>query len=298
MLGRCERESGTHAMLAAAAAGWLDDDAEALLDLGSTSATLATVAAIDGLSAVMHLGHPAQPAHDFERTLLAASESVAVVATVAVTAEWVWVARTPEATGAVIVDEAGVRDRRHALRAMGAGMRLVPTRMPIAERVSMAGTRASLLVEASQVPDGFVELPGSEHLRQGPPVWYGLVRAQPAPVDFRRPAQVWLAFGPRDDHRGSLQQTLGLIAAAGIDLQHLRSHRSTAGPHIFFSSFSCPESGVLAALLAAFEERGVAHRVLAVLPGDRFLPGPEALEPRWRLGSAPARSTATLGAAR
>ncbi|WP_255371831.1 hypothetical protein [Cellulosimicrobium sp. CUA-896] len=128
---------------------------------------------------------------------------------------------------------------------------------------------------------GFAELPGSERLTDGPPVWYGLLESRDAAPRPDGTAQVWLAFGPHDDHRGSLQQTLGLVAAAGIDLQHLRSHRSQAGPHIFFSAFSCPDADVLAALVRDFDERGVSHRVLAVLPGHEFVPGPDALEPRW-----------------
>ena len=73
MLGRSERESGAQALLAATAAGWVDGDpTEALLDLGSTTATLSTVASIDALAAVVHLGHPAQPSHELERALLAA----------------------------------------------------------------------------------------------------------------------------------------------------------------------------------------------------------------------------------
>ncbi|MGO1278973.1 MAG: hypothetical protein ACTMIB_09715, partial [Cellulosimicrobium funkei] len=93
--------------------------------------------------------------------------------------------------------------------------------------------------------------------------------------------------GPRYDHRGSLQETLALVAAAGIDLQHLRSHRSQAGPHIFFCAFSCPDATTLDALVTGFGERGVAHRVLAVLPGQEFVPGPDALEPCWATAPDP-----------
>jgi hypothetical protein len=34
-------------------------------------------------------------------------------------------------------------------------------------------------------------------------------------------------------------------------------------------------------LVDALTERGVAHRTLAVLPGGSFVPGPDALTPRW-----------------
>nr|WP_241744100.1 hypothetical protein [Cellulosimicrobium arenosum] len=294
MLGRTERESGAQALLAATGAGWTGADAagaEALLDLGSTSATLSTVASIEGLAAVVHLGHPAQPSHDLERALLAAPPSVVLTDAAAVEAQWVWVGRTGdrELTGHVVVDEAGVRDRRHALRTMGISPRLVPGRMTVAERVALAGADGSLVVEASVAADelaplGFVELSGSETLRDGAPVWYGLLESRDPAPRSEGTAQVWLAFGPRDDHRGSLQQTLGVVAEHGVDLQHLRSHRSQAGPHIFFTSFSCPDAGTLDALVRSLAERGVSHRVLAVLPGRDFVPGPDALAPRWDVG--------------
>ena len=296
MLGRSERESGPQALLAATSAGWVADDgavvrgeADALLDLGSTTATLSTVASIDGLSAVVHLGHPAQPSHELERALLAAPPSLGISAAVAVPAQWVWVGRSAgaqDASGPVVVDEAGMRDRRHALRTMGMTPRLVPTRTPLEERVALAGADGTLVVErsvatAALAPLGFVELPGSERLGDGAPVWYGLLESRDSAPRVEGPAQVWLAFGPRDDHRGSLQQTLALVAAAGIDLQHLRSHRSQAGPHIFFTAFSCPGADVLDGLVRDFGERGVACRVLAAVPGQEFVPGPDALAPRW-----------------
>lgn len=59
MLGRSERESPAHAVLAARMAGW--NDPVELLDLGTTADTLATVASIEALAAVVHLGHPEHP---------------------------------------------------------------------------------------------------------------------------------------------------------------------------------------------------------------------------------------------
>ena len=95
-------------------------------------------------------------------------------------------------------------------------------------------------------------------------------------------AQVWFAFGPRDEFRGSLQESLGVIAAAGIDLQHLRSQQADGGPHVFFAAFRC-EAVVLERLLHDFDERGVARRVLAVFPDDDAGLGPTAVTPRWSL---------------
>ncbi|MFP3713012.1 hypothetical protein [Puerhibacterium sp. TATVAM-FAB25] len=293
MLGRTESESSAHAALAARLGEWsgvaghsagsvpsLADDVE-LLDLGTATDTLATVASIADLAAVVHLGHPEQPATRLEESLLAGDPSLILTAAVAVPQQWVWVGRPDATGGAVVIDEPGLRDCRDVLRTMGVSPRLVPTRTPVEERVAIAGPAGSLVVERDRVPAGLVELPGSEHLAGRRPVWYGLLESRPDWPRFDRPAQVWLAFGPYDDHRGSLQPTLAVIADAGIDLQHLRSHPSDLGPHVFFTSFSCPRVEVLDALVAELDARGIAHRTLAVLPGHDLVPGPQALSPRW-----------------
>lgn len=286
MLGKSARESGPHARLAAESGGWGEGD---LLDLGSTSSTLSTIANIANLRAVVHIGHPAQPTPELERALLSGDRSLLLTQAVAVAAQWAWVGRTAEASGTAIVDEAGMRDCRHVLRAMGVSPHLVPTTTTLEERIALAGEHGTLVVERSVIPAGFQELAGSNRLSQIPPIWYGLLQPHEALAAFDRPAQIWLAFGPRDDHRGSLQETLGVIAATGIDLQHLRSQRSQAGPHIFLTSFTCASSAVLESLLTEFAARGVEHRVLAVLTGQEFLPGPDALTPVWAAAEVFAR---------
>ncbi|MFI9488662.1 hypothetical protein ACIG47_19905 [Promicromonospora sp. NPDC052451] len=278
MLGRSERESPAHAVLAARMAGW--NDPVELLDLGTTADTLATVASIDALAAVVHLGHPEHPAPGLERALLEGDASLIVTAAVAVPGQWVWVG-SGATGGQVVIDEAGVRDCATVLRGLGASLRLVPTRATVAERIALAGEGGSLVIERTRVPAGFTELPDSAALAAGGPVWYGLLESRADWPPFTEPAQVWLAFGPSDDHLGSLQPTLAVIADAGLDLVHLRSQPSSGGPHAFFASFSCPTSDVLNDLVAALTQRGVAHRTLAVLPGDSFVPGPDALTPRW-----------------
>lgn len=280
MLGRDERESSAHALLAARAQGWSTEPVE-LLDLGTTADTLATVASIESLAAVVHLGHPEQPSPGLERALLEGAPSLVVTAAVAVEPEWVWVAAAGRSGGQVVVDEAGLRDCAGVLRGLGVHPRLVPTRTPVAERIGLAGPDGSLVVERSRVPAGYTELPDSAVLAERGPVWYGLLQSRPGAPGFTGPAQVWLAFGPYDDHRGSLQPTLSVIADAGIDLQHLRSQASVTGPHVFFTSFSCPSSAVLAALADELDTRGIAHRTLAVLPGAAFEPGPDRATPQW-----------------
>jgi len=296
MLGRSERESPAHAAQAAHDAGWsgvapgsavataVPDESIELLDLGTTSDTLATVATIDDLAAVVHLGHPEQPSPGLEEALLAGEPSLIVTAAVAVAPQWVWVAPAGAAGGQVVIDEAGMRDCQDLLRGMGVSPRLVPTRTSVDERVALAGPAGSLVVERPRVPAGWVEVPGSERLAGRPPVWYGLLEAREAWPRFDVPAQVWLAVGPSDDHRGSLQHTLAVLSAAGVDLQHLRSHPSARGPHVFFTSFRCATAEVLDGLVAELDGRGVAHRTLAVLPGDGFVPGPVPLAPRWAAG--------------
>lgn len=293
MLGRTEPESGAHAALAAHLAGWtgvaessvvrstVSDESREVLDLGTTAEMLATVANIDDLAAVVHLGHPEQPSPLLEQALLAGAPSLIVTAATAVRPQWVWVGPPDASGGQVVIDEAGARDCRDVLRTMGVSPRLVPTRTPIEERTAIAGPAGSLVVERPRVPTGWVEKPGSERLAQLPPVWYGLLEARDGWPRFDTPAQVWLAFGPYDDHRGSLQPTLAVLSDAGVDLQHLRSHPSSLGPHVFFTSFRCRDVDVLDALVTELDGRGVAHRTLAVLPGDRFVPGPDLLAPQW-----------------
>ncbi|MEK8228373.1 hypothetical protein NKG05_23455 [Oerskovia sp. M15] len=135
--------------------------ADDLLDLGSTSTTLATVASIDDLAAVVHIGHPAQPSHDLERALLAAAPSLLITSAVAVPAQWVWAGRPGQATGSVVVDEAGMRDCRHVLRTLGANPRLVPSRTALAERIALAGPSGTLVVERSEIPAGWEEIPAA-----------------------------------------------------------------------------------------------------------------------------------------
>ncbi|MFC7878224.1 hypothetical protein [Isoptericola sp. NPDC057391] len=297
MLGRSERESPAHAAQAAHAAGWsgvapgsavataVPDESIELLDLGTTSDTLATVATIDDLAAVVHLGHPEQPSPRLEEALLAGDPSLIVTAAVAVAPQWVWVAPAGATGGQVVIDEAGMRDCQDLLHGMGVSPRLVPTRTSVDERAALAGPAGSLVVERPRVPAGWVEVPGSERLAGRLPVWYGLLEARAEWPRFDAPAQVWLAVGPSDDHRGSLQHTLAVLSAAGVDLQHLRSHPSARGPHVFFTSFRCATVDVLDGLVAELDGRGVAHRTLAVLPGEGFVPGPVPLAPRWATGA-------------
>jgi|GEM_PF-853109 len=299
MLGRTERESATHAAAAAATAGWtgLSVPEEAswdsapvgpveLLDLGGVTDTLATVAVIGDLSAVVHLGHPEQPAPALEEALLSGDPALMLTDAVAVPTEWAWVGLPDAAphratSGVVVLDEAGLRDCREALRPTGASLRLVSARTSVDERLALAGPDGSVVVERSRVPSSLVELPSSRRLAELGPIWYGLLEARGQRPDFTESAEVWLAFGPGTDHRGSLRETLGVLSDAGLDLQHLRSQPTPDGPHHFFAAFRCRSAQVLDDLVADLHARGVANRTLAVLPGNRFEPGPAALAPIW-----------------
>ena len=281
MLGRSGRESGAIAHLAATLGGWRDEDDEDLLDLGTTTQALMTIGSIDDLAAVLHIGHPSQPAHSLEQRLLQSPASVMLTAAVAVPPSWAWVGRRADARGTLIIDDAGIRDCRDALRDLGLSPHLVPSTTSLEQRLALAGPDGSLVIERSRIPAGYVELTASS-LLPSEPVWYGLARAVgTGAVTVAQPAQVWLAFGPSDDHLGSLGETLRTVAAAGFDLQHLRSQRSGAGPHVFYTSFACADPEAFTLLLAEFDARGVRHRVLAVLPGSSFVPGPDPVEPQW-----------------
>lgn len=287
MLGRSEQESGAHARLAVDAGGWVragdapDPGTVEMLDLGPIESTLSTTAGISGLRAVVHLGHPLQPAPKIEQALLTAESRLIVTSAVAIQPTWAWVGRDGQAAGAVVVDEAGLRDCREALHTMGAAPRLVPGRTSIDERLELAGPTGTLVVERSRIPRGWSELPGSAALTDRASVWYGLVEALDAAPTVKAGTPVWLAFGPRDDHRGSLQESLAILADHGIDLDHLRSTPSTTGPHIFFSSFTSPDADNLRDLRDELTERGVGHRLLAVLDGALNAGAPQAMTPQW-----------------
>jgi len=281
MLGRSGRESGAIAHLAATLGGWRDEDDEDLLDLGTTTQALMTIGSIDDLAAVLHIGHPSQPAHSLEQRLLQSPASVMLTAAVAVPPSWAWVGRRADARGTLVIDDAGIRDCRDALRDLGLSPHLVPSTTSLEQRLALAGPDGSLVIERSRIPAGYVELTASS-LLPSEPVWYGLARAVgTGAVTVAQPAQVWLAFGPSDDHLGSLGETLRTVADAGFDLQHLRSQRSADGPHVFYTSFVCADPEAFTRLLAEFDARGVRHRVLAVLPGSSFVPGPDPVEPQW-----------------
>lgn len=280
MLGKTGRESGAHARLAAETGQWSANDND-LLDLGAQSVMLATIAEIDGISAVVHIGHPAQPLPELERLLLSAPSDLMLTSAVAVESQWTLVHRGKEHSGVVIVDEAGMRDTRYALRTLGLTPHVVQTPMSIEDRVELAGEFDALVVERENIPAGFIEHPDSGRLHELPVIWYGLLETVTQLPQFDKPAQVWLAFGPEQDHRGSLQSILQVFADHGVDLQHLRSQRSTAGSHVFLSSFGLDNSEGLAKLVADLGARNVANRVLAVFDGQHFVPGPSALAPVW-----------------
>lgn len=281
MLGTSERESAVHAGLAAQKGGW-DHGDTVLLELGSRTATLATIAAIDGISAVVHIGHPSQPDPDLERRLLSADNALVLTAAVAIEPQWVLVGRSQESSGAAIIDEAGMRDCRHILRTLGITPQVVPATTSIEDREVLAGEHGMLVIERPRIPVGFSELDGSALFASAvQPLWYGLLETADSLYDFSEQSQIWLAFGPDADHEGSLVVTLNVFAEHGIDLQHLRSQRSTLGPHVFLSSFAVGNSSILRKLLAQLSAQNVQYRIIGILPDTQFVPGPDALAPVW-----------------
>ncbi|GAA2515395.1 hypothetical protein [Rarobacter incanus] len=278
MLGRTSRESASTAWRAAVEGGWLVDET-GLLDLGSTTATLQTVGSIAHLAAVVHIGNPSRPDPNLEHALLSSPAGVRIVAARSVPSSWAWVGQSAAASGHTVVDEAGMRDCRHTLRAMGVHPHLVPTAMPVDDRIALAGVDGLLVVERDNVPAGYVDIPGSDQLG-GRPQWYGLVRRD-GEVRVTEPSRIWLAFGPTADHRGSLHSVLGSVADVGLNLVHLRSHPTHDGPHVFFCAFDVSAAAELDALVGAFRAMEVSHRVIAVLPRVVATPDPSALEPVW-----------------
>ncbi|ACV08459.1 ACT domain-containing protein [Jonesia denitrificans] len=280
MLGKSARESTIHAAQAAQSAQWARAGDE-LLDLGSRASTLSTIASIEAISAVVHIGHPAQPDPELERLLLTGDDALIITAAVHITPQWVLAARSESTSGTVLADEAGMRDCRTELRALGLVPQVVPTHMPMAERVAIAGPDDLLLVERAMIPVGYTEIALSSRLRDLSELWYGLLEASRGLPSFSDPAQIWLAFGPQEDHEGSLLSTLTVFADHSVDLQHLRSARAASGTHVFLSSFGIPSSTHLRGLLDTLEGRGIDYRILAVIPGTQHPHGPDAINPVW-----------------
>ena len=280
MLAKSSKESAGHVRIAAVSAGWVAEENPDLLDLGAATSLMSTMAEIDNLKAVVHIGHPAQPNSKIERVLLAANPQLVIKDAIAVTSQWMLVASSLEASAFAVVDEAGMRDCRYTLRKLGLSPHLVPNNTPLSERMALAGDRGALVLTQDQVPAGFQELPGANELKQDK-LWFGLLERGEPDFTFTSPAQVWVAFGPDADHRGSLQQSLGIIADAGIDLSHLRSQPTSVGTAAFFSSFQCESGEVLKGLVSELVANRIENRVLAVIPGNSFLPGPDVLNPVW-----------------
>lgn len=280
MLGRGERESGVHTRLAAQAAGWEVDGPE-LLVLGSTSAMLGAVATLADLSAVVHIGHPAQPVQKLEHTLLSGPRPLFISGAVATPSTWTIAAATPGPRSTVVLDETALRDCRNALEVLGFTPHLVPTGTSVERRIAIAGAEAAVVLEQERVPEGFVELAGPEKLGIEGPIWYGLVEAHEGLPTFAGEHQIWLAVGPPEDYRGSLRDTLGILTDAGINLQHIRSATNASGPHVFFSSFLCDDSEQLVRLHDALDAKRIRHRVLAAIALNGATPSPVQTHPVW-----------------
>jgi hypothetical protein len=280
MLGKSERESAVHARAAAAKGGW-DNGDSVLLELGSRTSMLATIAALDAINGVVHIGHPSQPDPGLERRLLSADNSLVLTQSVSIDSQWTLVGRSHESNGTAIIDEAGMRDTRQVLRTLGITPQVVSTTMSVDDRCTLAGEHGMLVLEKAAIPAGYFELEGASLFASVPPLWYGLLETAEELYDFTERTQIWLAFGPTEDHEGSLRITLNVFAEHSIDLQHLRSQRAANGTHVFLSSFAIADSTVLRSLLAQLSAQEVQYRILAILPGTQFIPGPDALTPVW-----------------
>lgn len=153
--------------------------------------------------------------------------------------------------------------------------------------MAAAGPDGSMVIEQGRAPAGWEIIADAEQISGSTLLWYGLIDSYDALPKFDEVAQIWLAFGPAGDYRGSLRETLGEFARLGLDLTHLRSQREPSGPdgkprsHHFFTAFNCPDSQVLHQLITALQNHQVRHRVLAVIAGHNFQPEPQGLTPRW-----------------
>lgn len=280
MLGRSARESHSQALSAALKAGWVQNP-EDLLNLGVNSEVFSTVAKVSNISAIMHIGHPHQPDPELEQDLLSSQTNLLITDVISIPSTWVWVGRGGEPIGPVVVDTAGLRDVLPILRKFGLSPRLVPVKTSLEERIELAGVTGTLVIEGDRVPSGFEVLPGNEELESFTDVWYGLVSAEAKIPDFIEPTTIWLAFGPAQDAKGSLRETLGVLSDSEVDLAHLRSYGTKAGPHAFLCAFESPSKDHLKQLIVSLNAQSVKHRVLGVLKGATDADTPHTLEPNW-----------------
>lgn len=285
MLGRLSDESGVHAAVAAQQLGLALDEGLHPASIGTLDQALETVARIADVGLIVRIGHPAQPDADLENSLIRQRPGVVLSSATQVARQWVWVGRQDAAPGGsggvVVVDERAYEDLSGRLAKTGLAVRLVPAGASMNDRIRVAGSRATMIIEAAAVPEGWHVLPGSQELTQGPDIWFGqVIRYADVPADHGR-AIIWLVFGPDREHTGSLREVLSVFADQQIDLKHIRSGKAPGGQHAFFTAFQVSSGEAVAHLRAALEQANVAHRVLAVIPNATLDAEEEELTLRW-----------------
>lgn len=279
-LGRVDSESGGHAYRAANRAGWTIDETN-LLSLGPLEKTLATASRLRDLGVVVRLGHGGQPDPELERALLEAPGAVMAVDSVLVEPSWKWVATSASPRPTVVIDRVALAECAPLLTDRGIIPRVVPSATDLRSRLELAADGSSVIIDAAQAPNGWLDLPESEALATLPALWFGLIRSMDRRPSINGKSTVWLTFGPRIDETGTLMTLLDDFADFGIDLSHLRSFAGTKGRHVFFSAFAIEDKAVLDSLLDRLSGKNVQHRVLAVLPEGSTTGGPSPVVPEW-----------------
>ena len=195
----------------------------------------------------------------------------------AVDTNWV-LAWQGAANGQVLVDEVAFGDCGDAVLAEGLKPQIVPA--PLQERIDLAGDTSALIVDLSEVPEGWTIGPGHPRPAWNGTTWFGRIeRVEELPFTGGR-SGVWLAFGPHEDRTGTLREALTVFSDRDINLTHLRSVALAGGGHAFFAAFVARTDTQLQDLLTGLDAEHIIHRVLALFPFEAADDAGE-LRPAW-----------------
>lgn len=260
MLGRASDESAIHARAAARVAGWLGDEPD-LLDLGSLGEALHSVGHLRGLSVVANLGHPFEPRPELMDALLASPKGVYLRAAIPYSRQWTWFEQG-DGVEEVILDEVAYSDCIDFLQMSGIPFRLVHSSMSVAARTRLANRDTALLLEHGNTVKRWRRSERFADITQT--TFYGRISGGDLPDKLADPTCVWLCFMPPHDRPGSLSGVLANLAAAGLDLAHIRSLQTPEGRHVFHTAFRIGSDGPdLQEVLDAANNEGTQMRLLA-----------------------------------
>lgn len=279
-VGRAYGDSDVHALRAGRTAGWVGET-DLVPEIGTLKQVLQTAGYIHDSGAIVRIGEPLQPRQELEIALLQAPPGVRLVDVCAVPSEWSWVAEADQVQTSVVLDEVAFQDCGDSLEQLGLFPQVVPSAMSVQNRMRLAGSQGSLILEESRIPAGWFELPGTAAIRRQAPIWYGLAGFfEPAPV-LPMGSVVWLAFAPRVEKTGGLRDVLEVFSRSGISLKHLRSFPQVDGNYAFCSTFHVQHEIRADEIFDQLTAQQTDFRVLATFSQGGDGPSVEGIAPIW-----------------